>query len=335
MISRMNGLKHGLTGAGIVIPDEDVKAVEERFEAFEADLKPKNDAASFMTRRAAFLSVRLERCALQEAAKITRDMTEAEDKEADARAEELIALIDSITEQPVIAVRKLQRSSEGIDWLLESWRSMKVSLLDRTCDRWNPERAQRLCGRVPRMHDESRIWVLTRALYGQFEGLSSDDWADLPDLERREAARVALAAIIDVEVARLGEVRKGLDHEAIAKDRSGASARAMFDASKEAVLARKYEAAAERGFYKALKAIEQINATVEESKELDSNEPAAKDCDELASCFPARGVVSERSATNQELNRQDARSNERGYPKEEREGGKSPLYSPAPLGAPR
>ncbi len=72
---RRNGLKHGLTGAGIVIPDEDVKAVEERFEEFETDLRPRNAAARFMAQRAAYLSVRLERCALQESAKITRDMT--------------------------------------------------------------------------------------------------------------------------------------------------------------------------------------------------------------------------------------------------------------------
>src|SRR6185312_6789286 len=68
--SRRNGLKHGLTGAGVVLLDEDVSAVDERFEAFEGDLKPRNDVARFLARRAAMLSVRLDRCVRQESAKI-------------------------------------------------------------------------------------------------------------------------------------------------------------------------------------------------------------------------------------------------------------------------
>ncbi len=50
---------------------------------------------------------------------------------------------------------------------------------------------------------------------------------------------------------------EGVSEEEAAKLRSEAARRAMFDPSKEATLARKYEAAAERGFFKALKELRQ------------------------------------------------------------------------------
>jgi hypothetical protein len=49
------------------------------------------------------------------------------------------------------------------------------------------------------------------------------------------------------------EYPEGLDDAGIAKLRDEISKKAMFDDSREATLARKYEAAAERGFFKALK----------------------------------------------------------------------------------
>jgi hypothetical protein len=79
--SRRNGLKHGMTGAGIVIADEDVEALDERLEAFEAALKPVNDVARFLTQRAALLAVKLDRSAREEAARINLDMLEAEECE--------------------------------------------------------------------------------------------------------------------------------------------------------------------------------------------------------------------------------------------------------------
>ena len=59
--SRRNSLKHGLTGQGIVIPEDDAAEVERRADAFEAELKPTGDVGRFLARRVAALSVRLER----------------------------------------------------------------------------------------------------------------------------------------------------------------------------------------------------------------------------------------------------------------------------------
>jgi hypothetical protein len=51
---------------------------------------------------------------------------------------------------------------------------------------------------------------------------------------------------------------EGLDEAQVARLRAEAAGRAMFDTSKEATLARKYEAASERGFYRALKELREL-----------------------------------------------------------------------------
>ena len=51
-----------------------------------------------------------------------------------------------------------------------------------------------------------------------------------------------------------------LDFETIDLDRAEAGSRALFDTSKPAMLARRYEAEARRGFFKALKEFRQVEA---------------------------------------------------------------------------
>ena len=63
---------------------------------------------------------------------------------------------------------------------------------------------------------------------------------------------------------------EGLNEAEVARLRAEAVRRAMFDTSREATLARKYEAAAERGFYRALK---ELRVLQKPAKGLD---PAAK-----------------------------------------------------------
>jgi hypothetical protein len=134
-VSRRNSFKHGLTGAGIVLPNEDVAEVEERLKSYREDLQPVGQVAEDLARRAAVLSVRLDRCVSHETASIAGRIRQAE--------------------------------------------------------------------------------------------------ADF--------------------VAPTGE-----DGATVAQLKAEAKARAMFDASKEATLARKYEAAIERGFFKALKELRQL-----------------------------------------------------------------------------
>jgi hypothetical protein len=133
--SRANAFKHGMTGEGVVLPNEDAAEVDRRLAAFEAELKPSGEVGRALVRRAAVLSVRMDRGVSQETAALSERVRQAE---ADFLAPE------------------------------------------------------------------------------------------------------------------------GLDESAIARLRAEAGVRAMFDPSREACLARKYEAAAERGFFRALKELRQL-----------------------------------------------------------------------------
>src|SRR6185312_9533644 len=61
------------------------------------------------------------------------------------------------------------------------------------------------------------------------------------------------------------EAPEGLDAGTIDRLRAEAGRRAMFDPSKEAILARKYEAAAERGLFRALKEFRQVEREAKDS----------------------------------------------------------------------
>ena len=60
-ISRQNSYKHGLTGNGVVMSVEDAAEVERRSAAFHDELQPSGEVGQALARRAAFMSVQLDR----------------------------------------------------------------------------------------------------------------------------------------------------------------------------------------------------------------------------------------------------------------------------------
>jgi hypothetical protein len=85
--SRGNALKHGLTGAGVVLPNEDAAEVERMFEGLEAQFRPSDDAGRVLARRLATCAVRMERAVLQESAALRERVLEAE-AEAEANGDD-------------------------------------------------------------------------------------------------------------------------------------------------------------------------------------------------------------------------------------------------------
>jgi hypothetical protein len=78
--SRANALKHGLTGAGVVLHEEDAAEVERLARAFQDELKPPGEAGQVLVRRMATLAVRMERSVEQEAAALSRRVRDALDR---------------------------------------------------------------------------------------------------------------------------------------------------------------------------------------------------------------------------------------------------------------
>ena len=178
--SRRNALKHGLTGEGVVLPNEDAAEVERRLAAFEDELNPSGEVGKALVRRAALMSVRMDRCVSQETAALSERV-----RRADA---EFVAP----------------------------------------------------------------------------EGVSAED-----------AARL----------------------------KAEACARAMFDPSKEATLARKYEAAAERGFFRALKELRQLE---KQAKAAGPPSPAEPSRQELGSFLTFQQLNTQLDVLEARLDRRDA-----------------------------
>ncbi|WP_435009194.1 hypothetical protein P12x_000444 [Tundrisphaera lichenicola] len=264
--SRANGLKHGLTGEGVVLPAEDLGEVEALAVELEAELKPSGPMGRILVRRIAVLSVRMDRSVRQESAAIARKVRHAEADFDDRATAEVDHLYDWITAEPAANARRLRRSPEGVDRMLREWAALRADLTHPTRDLWSfthLDKAENMTGR--RMEDlpASRMKALSKAIWGDFSYLEDHEVAGLDERERRAWAAARLVELIDIEMEKLRAHRETLDPDAFALDRAEAADRALFDPSHEATLARKYEAAVERGLYRALRELREVEANSE------------------------------------------------------------------------
>jgi hypothetical protein len=261
--SRRNGLKHGLTGQGIVVADQDAAEVDRRAATIMAELDPQSTVGRALVGQLATLSVRMERAARQEEAALAgrvRRATEAFDHDRLDRVEDLF---DAIADDPRRHVLQLIRMPEGIDRLVEAWDELKDILTRSDRPNWTDadrELFEHLLGRRPERARGSRDDLLCRAIQGDPEAIAGLDRDAIAPEARRAWARDRLVERIDDEVAALIEHRETLDFEAISLDRLEAPDRALFDTSRDATLARRYESDASRRFFKALKELRQAEA---------------------------------------------------------------------------
>ena len=261
--SRQNGLKHGLTGRGIVLAEQDAAEVDARNQAFRAELAPKSSVGAVLVLQMATLSVRMERGAQQEFAAVAAKVRNAADDFDASRIAQAEELFDKLGENPRSVLRKLMRAPEGVELIDEEWRELLDDLIRPGKPSWvarNMVRAAWLMGIRDEDSRYSRVGVLSRATWGDFDGLADSEGGDLNEEARKAWARAQLVELINAELADLAEHYEGLDHELIAQDRAEAGGRALFDPSKEAGLARRYESEARRGFFKAMKQLGEVEA---------------------------------------------------------------------------
>ncbi len=284
--SRCNALKHGLTGSGVALPTEDQAEITRCFAAMQAEFLPSTELAEKLVRRAAFLSVRLERSEKHETAETSRRIRHAVEKFDDERLAAVEALAATIQREPSTTSRRLQTTPEGIDWLLAQWDILLADLVHKGRDCWSTNhwsRFEMLLGRNPADWRIGRIYALSQAVDGSFFHLDPADGEGLEGPDRAEWARGELKRMMDVEMTRLQEARIKLNPDAIAADRREAVDRALFDPSPEAVLARKYEAATERALFRTLKELRQVEAEAARGEESDVTVDEEEACEEMGS----------------------------------------------------
>ncbi len=76
--SRRNALKHGLTGAGVVLPEADAAEVERKAAAYAQELNATGEIGRDLARRAALNMVRMDRAADQQTAALSERVRQVE-----------------------------------------------------------------------------------------------------------------------------------------------------------------------------------------------------------------------------------------------------------------
>jgi len=262
-ISRQNSVKHGLSGQGIVLPEKDLEEIDRRAEAFEKDMKPCSPAGWVLLRRLATLSVLMENSTRHEIFARAKNVRHAVDDFDEARLDEADDLFDALSENPRRNLRKLRKSPEGVDRLIEAWTHLKADLRLEPRPIWTASHLERAANMVGLSIDHvrsTRLGALARAVRGDFEGLDPSEGGHLDEKARQLWARNQLVERIDLEIAELEAHRLTLDLETIELDRAEASERARFDVSKEGILARRYDSELQRNYFKALKEFRQVEA---------------------------------------------------------------------------
>jgi hypothetical protein len=274
--SRRNGLKHGMTGKGIVIHEADAPEVKQRLEALQAELAPKSVMGAILLGQMATLSVRMERGARQEFAAVAIRARHASDDFDAARSEAAKDLFKTIGDDPRAIVRKLLKSPEGVDVMDEAWQDLRAKLTRESGPSWGVPSGLTMANLLGCRENDpgaARIMALTKGSCGQFFWLADSDGGDLEREARQAWACARLLERVDAEIAELEAHYETLDFETIELDRAEAGARASFDPSKEATLARRYESEARRGFFKSLKEFHKAEA--EAADRVESAPPAS------------------------------------------------------------
>ena len=225
--SRLNAWRHGMAGAGDVPgPGDDAAVVERRAGVFARAYGAIGELGGVLARRAALMSARMEAMA-------ERELILGDDRAAAARAgfdaelaegvEALVAALDEAGADPAPALDALAATPAGLDRLIDLWEGVRAGL------------------RAPGGSAEAA------ATAARWLGLAGPGAPG--DLIRR----------VEAELAHLRRRAAGPDlapvAAALATRRVAVGILAQFDPSPAAARARRYEAAAERGMYRALRGI--------------------------------------------------------------------------------
>ncbi len=208
--SRRNALKHGLTGAGVVIPGEDAAELARRSGVLKAELAVAgSEAALILAERVAVHSVRLGRCVRHEfAATAERVRRAGEDFDAARRAE---------------AARRFEERApdlldmpEGVDLVLEQLRGLGAATPAAEMARLEAHRATL---------DHDAI-AAGRAEATHLALVATDRDALLAQRYEAATERAMFRALKEIQVLRRAQAAPEPDDDLAAASRATAAARA-------------------------------------------------------------------------------------------------------------
>ena len=267
--ARRNALKHGLTGAGVVIPGEDEGEVAIREAAFRDQLVDEGDAlGGALVRQMAIASMRVERAFRMETALAAARMRKAPEIFDDERQVLAQHFLADLAIDPVTIRRRLIAAPEGVDALvvrLRALREQTVSTRNITWDEPEGKELDQILGNHPGQAPLSRAALLTRGIaFDHWLGLDEAEFAGMDFTTRLNWAVGEVQKIIDGEIAFLLRHRAGLDTTRRDQDRAEAAERQLLDLGKDGIALRRYAGAAERSMLKMLGELRLARAEAQE-----------------------------------------------------------------------
>ena len=251
--SRRNSLKHGLTGAGVVVHAEDEAEIAALAHGLEAEFStPGSTSGRVLARLAATLSVRFERGVRHEAAATAERVRTAVDVFDETRQSDAEQILATIAEHPTTNARRLRRTPEGIDLMVEVLTDLRFAADEDNGAAWSADlatRFDRLTGRRLEAVTPSPCQTMT-ALLLHADAAQLDPDVTMDELHAYVSDQIV--ALIDAELADLAEIRADLDLDAIAASRAQAGARAEVGDDPACLRARKYAESTQRALLRTL-----------------------------------------------------------------------------------
>jgi len=208
---RGNALRHGLAGAGVVLPQEEAAAVAGRTASWSESLKPTNAYQGWLVGTLVTQSVRIDRCTSHETTLRTLEVERAGLRWDEERRLDAAELGERLAKSPALTALRLTRTRHGCDWLIARWEGL-ARALEAKGDWDDAQRtlALDLLGLPPNLRDgpapfdrlaaaavgidtpTARLEFLAAEIE-RLEALKADALDDL-DAEERAAAEVGLGA---------------------------------------------------------------------------------------------------------------------------------------------
>src|SRR4051812_13320539 len=145
--SRKNSLKHGLAGAGVVLPDDEAEAIARRRIEWDGALKPGNALEEWIADQLVVASVQIERCQQQDRNARAEQACRAEQSWDDQRRLAAEVLAAGLARDPATVAIQLRQTPQGCDWMIARWENLDWAL--KKAGRWDSkelERARDLLG---------------------------------------------------------------------------------------------------------------------------------------------------------------------------------------------
>jgi hypothetical protein len=230
--SRENSLKHGLSGAGVVLHEDERALIEQRKEEWRPEFQPDDPREEWLFDQLVTASFQVERCQREEQALRAHLAARAATCWDDDRrlAAEIVGA--NLSRKPALVSRQLRQTTHGCDWIIERWESLG-RILDAKGE-WSAAQTS-----------------LALDLLGTPQELREGP-TRLDPLGPDEDVRAHRAALVATEIARLREAKKTVLDELDAREQ--AAAELGLEAEIPAPLARlrRYAASCERRFKWAL-----------------------------------------------------------------------------------